>query len=160
MRIPDYRVWVKKEKKMYGIDGQGGFVDYIRACGEGDAFGTDIQITDDCGDYQSYTFDEVEVMEFTTNRDKEGMKIYEGDIVRGRLGVWDSKDSEDIGIVEFGESLADASCNEYASIHCVGWHYRLIDVNDEGESRPHDHEFPGDVEIIGNIYEDPELLSK
>ena len=58
MRIPDYRVWVKAEKKMYGIE-YDGFVDYIRACGEPDAFGIDVQIIDEDGMYQSFSFDEV-----------------------------------------------------------------------------------------------------
>ena len=81
MRIPDYRVWVKTEKKMYGIE-YDGFVDYIRACGEPDAFGIDVQIIDEVGMYQSYSFDEVEVMECTGRKDKNGTKIYEGDLVK------------------------------------------------------------------------------
>ena len=135
MRIPDYRVWVKKEKKMYGIDGQGGFVDYIRACGEGDAFGTDVQITDDCGDYQSYTFDEVEVMEFTGLKDKDGGKIYEGDIVKQRAGNF---------AVEYS--------NEFGYNNFAGFIPFCYDCGSETSG-------DGCI-IIGNIYENPELLPK
>ena len=138
MRIPDYRVWVKKEKKMYGIDGQGGFVDYIRACGEGDAFGTDVQITDDCGDYQSYTFDEVEVMEFTGRKDKDGGKIYEGDILYYKI-------LEQYYLVEWDQHNA---------------RFSAIGKPNQFDSNAYRASAFDQMEKIGNLYENPELLSK
>ena len=141
---------------MYGIE-YDGFVDYIRACGEPNAFEADVQIIDECGEYQPYSFDEVEVMEFTERKDKDGGKIYEGDIVRGALGC-DIDPCLDVGIVKLGEFEADSSGKEYRSVNCFGWHYEII-----ASRYPEDYDgsFPGkNSEVIGNIYENPELLSK
>ncbi|XOS93835.1 YopX family protein [Brevibacillus laterosporus] len=72
-----------------------------------------------------------EMMQFTGLHDKNGMEIYEGDIVLGRS-------EPATGTVEFS----------YGSI-IVDWHGPDID-----DLRDY-HEF---LEVIGNIYENPELL--
>ena len=91
-----------------------------------------------------------------------GKEIYEGDIVRGEIDIYDDSNKY-VAVVEFGEFEVDASADEYTPIHCVGWHYRIIEsprLYKLADPYPHDIEFPGDVEVIGNIYETPELLEE
>ena len=146
MRIPDYRVWVKKEKKMYGIE-YDGFVDYIRACGEPNAFGSDVEIIDECGMYQSYSFDEVEVMEFVGLKDRNEKKIYEGDVC---VAVINMK----YGLVEKTGVL---ECDKLA----FGVMLYFLPEKLDGMGLMEAIVTSGNgMAVIGNIYENPELLSK
>lgn len=79
----------------------------------------------------------LDVMQFTGLHDKNGVEIYEEDVVR-----WNINDTEIIGKVEF-----------------VLGGYDLYEIREDG--KPWlvcwDH-FRGDSEIVGNVYENPELL--
>lgn len=143
MREIKFRVWDKKNKKMYygdkkdepnmiGFDGEiyvtgstgpmcdcGCSADYINWCNPGD----------------------YELMQYTGLNDKNGKKIYEGDIVRQRrfLG-WDKQNGErykDIyGVVRF----------ENGMFTCGIVDNTIIDWNK--------------CEVIGNKWENPELLKE
>lgn len=79
-----------------------------------------------------------ELMQYTGLKDKNGKEIYEGDLVKG-LGEM------------FGNSHNVKPCyvawdEEYAMFFPMGWKgNHLIDF---------------DLEVIGNIYENPELLKE
>jgi uncharacterized phage protein (TIGR01671 family) len=87
---------------------------------------------------------EIELMQFTGLYDKNGKEIYEGDIVK--YNYWNNEYEKD----------------EYISISCVeyknGYFYpRYInDICDDG----YYSSGIDDIEIIGNIYENPEILRK
>ncbi len=79
---------------------------------------------------------DVVIMQFTGLEDKNGKDIYEGDIVRSPVNVIDSIRFEH-GAFVWGTDL-------------LGWDY------DEFKA---EHVSPsGWAEVIGNIYENPELL--
>ena len=82
-------------------------------------------------------FDDVELMQYTGLKDKNGKEIYEGDVL--------SKESYWGWFVGFEDgAFCKVPLNE---VQRLNWeHYRLI------------QDKISDWEIIGNIYENPELL--
>ena len=101
--------------------------------------------------------EELEIMRFTELTDKNGKEIYEGDIIKDcflrpflRPQVW---------VVPYIVSL----------VSCCGWNARLIGCIDENtnefvrlrhQNRVQDEwvAHSKDYEVIGNIYENPELV--
>ena len=84
--------------------------------------------------------DELEWMQYTGLKDKNGKEIYEGDIVKIRNEENDYKDC--IGKIEW--------CNEC----CLGYRIQFIGIGNNENIR----NFP-DIEVVGNIYENSELLN-
>lgn len=81
--------------------------------------------------------DEIELMQFTGLLDKNGKEIYEGDIITSKL-------------YEFNDGFChDVYFNE-AEFRVRWTMFRLSEVFEHSNSS---------VEIIGNIYENPELMN-
>lgn len=94
-----------------------------------------------------------EILQYTGLKDKNGVEIYEGDIVRILYTDWPSKDDTDPRTLEmYLRDIADVKIIEwrvhgfYAS-HAIGGYAESME--------PGDHGF---IEVIGNIYDNPELL--
>jgi uncharacterized phage protein (TIGR01671 family) len=84
--------------------------------------------------------------QFTGLTDKNGKKIFEGDIVK------DEYYCNRCGVVSFGKGTFDSG------IYCYnGWHYEDTDgIVDHNELYVYDARF--NFEVIGNIHDNPELL--
>ena len=111
----------------------------------------------------SKKLEDVILMQYTGLKDKNGKEIYEGDIVSG--GVYYGWENETgLGIVEFGKWEQDGSGHEYEPSTCLGWYIKTIETdfgyNGECSSLVSGKKKHKQLEVIGNIYENPELLNK
>jgi len=101
------------------------------------------------------------IMQYTGLKDKNGKEVYEGDIIKNE---WVNCNGDDIGQiweVKFGEHMTSS---DYYASSAYGWYADNHDVIDGTNCL---HNLPtsssmsgksGGIVILGNIYENPELL--
>jgi len=80
------------------------------------------------------TFYEIELMQYTGLKDEKGKEVYEGDVIIDHNGK---------GIIECIDSVAS---------------FRVNYKNGEAKWFIDYMEFDGWIEVVGNIYENPELM--
>ncbi len=136
-RIIKFRAWNPKENKMWHSD----------FCIEHNGSVIWWQFTEGYNDYSRAVDDEVELMQFTGLKDKNGKEIYEGDIIK-------VEDAFETGIFSYFK-IEFFEC---------GFAYDLIS-NENRTGRDNfeflnKENFNEDSEVIGNIYENPELLNQ
>lgn len=130
--VPKFRAWDKENDRMIYPSTEG-------VCFELDDDG--INILDVSGDYpEDHTFPAIDslLMQSTGLKDKNSVEVFQGDIVRCTRGcphevVW---------------------LQEYAGMYIGGMPAWYLSGLSEG------YAWTGDEEIIGNIYENPELLEQ
>ena len=134
MRTLKFRVWDEKNKKMHKMsdgpahsfkiysDGSGGFGNYG---GE---------------PYVNFDSSTNPVMQMTGLKDKNGVEIYEGDVVQGRFVEEHVPDAMWL-------TLSDQERKQG---------FRLFTIRTIFE--PYETPLPDDIEVIGNIYENGDLL--
>ena len=148
MREIKFRAWDKKCKIM--LVGEhvkvrlfAGSAEVESAYGRGDTDSTDKW---DKNDYI--------LMQYTGLKDKNGKGIYEGDVVEYKSAMWRK---EQIARVLFGRYFHQ---NEggYNGVDCLGFFL----ADEEGDCIFCDDGWDKDagIEVVGNIYENPELLDK
>lgn len=149
MREIKFRAWDKDKKKMF-----------MPSALSLDSTGVNIM---EMNDYENGSWPEVrgwkgnaffELMQYTGLKDKNGKEIYEGDIVQEKDKLMDR-----IYVVRYGVNVEiDASDYEEYSVPISGFYFtEIYDSGNEGENIGMSY-YP--VEVIGNIYENPELLKE
>lgn len=152
MREIKFRAWIKTTKEMIT---QETISDYILV-GNGTGFGV-IDGSDDSeyGTGNVWLEDkDFELMQFTGMLDKNGVEIYEGDIVSGGF-------SEHIGIVRFGMSANPFNSDEWTGHlgYYIQWQEKdIADFTRVDLGYWTNKEMDTAVRVVGNIYENPELL--
>lgn len=119
MRKIEFRAWLKDEKRMVKVVG----IDWdIRR----------IYYNEDCYLMEAL-FNEIELMQFTGLCDKNGKKIFEGDILKVYAKL--------VGKIEFVDAtfFIRYSKNSYEELNMF---------------------YAEEIEIIGNIHDNPELLEE
>ena len=116
MREIKFRAWDKKTKNMYQVKG-------ISFTWRWASWDTEVLQS------QYKGFDDIELMQFTGLRDKNGKEIWEGDIL-------EYADKSGMGVVRFGEGAF------YLETNLKNWRGDIYESE----------------EVIGNIWENPELL--
>lgn len=90
-----------------------------------------------CESIQRYNFSEVEIMQYTGLNDKNGKEIYEGDIIEKTY-----------------YSYHQPECSELFEIKYEGLSFHFEHIKGSTFHLP----FTEDIEIIGNIHDNPELV--
>lgn len=131
--IPKFRAWHKELGRMMSISDMWFNVDSLGEIGLNDAV---------MNDYITVFPDEIELMQSTGLKDKNGKEIFEGDIITNGISVVDVKNHQTLGFytVVNGEE------------RFFGSNTSIKDFENDVE------EFSSTTKIIGNIYENPELL--
>ena len=82
--------------------------------------------------------DPATVSQYTGLKDKNDKRIFEGNVVK-----WNDK----VGYIAFD---CGCFCVKYLMSHCLNRNSPAIDIVF--------HEYPNEIEVIGNIHDNPELL--
>ena len=84
--------------------------------------------------------DENSVGKYTDLKDKNGTKIYEGDIIGDKNGI---------GVVLYKDGILGIASYSYGFEHITDW-----------TAFDHGIDYPDRLSIMGNIYDNPELLNE
>lgn len=93
--------------------------------------------------------------QFTGLTDRNGVKIFEGDIIRWHDNT-ELSVSGQIAEVCYGEYI-DAD-SHFGDVYSLGFYFKLFDEDKTCATINWLNECKNDFDIIGNIYDNPELL--
>ena len=133
MRIIKFRAWDKDNKKMlFELDLVGRITFYNGLKMIGDSYEP--------------------LMQFTGLTDKNGKEIYEGDIVKN------TRHNNQL-IEIFWEGCITGDENNINGINYInwgGWYFKKLPKDKEMTMAT----YKNDIEVVGNIYENPDLMAK
>lgn len=150
--IPRFRVWLKKKKKMVATD------DFVNISFEDEEICVQTLYFEEGliieRDLDHYEFDEIELTQSTGLKDKNGKEIFEGDVleIHGLRMV-----------VKFGSyrylEPSNMGCQSFAVVYDgLGFYVKTFNVIAPDDISPFEPETLKNSQIIGNIYENKELL--
>ena len=128
MRVPKFRAWDKLRKIMLPV-------------GDLDTSYKLVYLEEDNGYRCEMDFDEIELMQSTGLKDKNGKEIFEGDIVKYKL---EEKTFTDIA--SFNKFFACFGLEDDTGDWFCSFDWLLENIKQ------------GDIEVIGNVWEDGELF--
>ena len=128
MKVQKFRAWDKKQKKWLGVNLHMSVVDGCLYWQFG--YGCEILSREEA--------EQIELVQYTGLKDKNGKEIYEGDIIKLSNSTDSTVFGKDAGIVKFMEDRAS-------------WYLDTGDFNDWTQLRR---------EIVGNIVENPERVEE
>ena len=129
MREIKFRAWLKKEKRLIEVSE----INFERGI-------LSIPVNEECYSIVK-SFEDIELMQYTGLKDKNGKEIYEGDILK---------------IKYLEEEHYRTTTEEYERIDIVN--NTLFGEILSGYYESVDDEHKRSIEVIGNIHENPELL--
>lgn len=144
MREISFRVWDKKEQRMYHFPSS-----IVLICDYESArlvFGDDFH-----DNFSVYSTANIEIMQYTGTKDSEGQKIYDGDIIK-ITGMY--------GKIQYAKVIWGPVKNMYTWMNGETW---LLHFSEgiEGPLYPYCQRHHGyEVSVAGNIYENTELLKE
>ena len=103
--------------------------------------------------YNKYCINGCKFEQYTGLKDRNGKEIYDGDILTLSYGIPPEQDI--VKVVWLNGYYRDMDDEE---ISCCGWFFK--NIKPKGCSAPAGIEYQDDIEIIGNIYENQELLQE
>lgn len=128
--IPKYRMWNKITSRLHGVDGL-----YFDS--------EEVQYKDEVGVLRFIKFENTILMQSTGLRDKNGKEIFEGDIVTD------------------GDVTSDIKYHQTLGFYMIGKYGFSVPFG-QGVDVEYFEEFADHVsktfEVVGNVYENPELL--
>lgn len=139
MRERKYKAWVKDRCEFFPVFE----IDfYDKSVG---VWGCGNENCGTCSDY--FYFDEIELIEYTGLKDKNGVEIYDGDIIK------------------FSERTVNGgvfthTCQVYQNERGTWWAEGYPDFDSDYKTRRHVYSVQRFCEVIGNVYENPELLKE
>lgn len=104
---------------------------------------------------EAYKVDPSTIGQFTGLTDRNGVKIFEGDIIRWHDNT-ELSVSGQIAEVCYGEYI-DAD-SDFDDVYSLGFYFKLFDEDKTCATINWLTECKNDFDIIGNIYDNPELL--
>lgn len=132
--IPKFRVWDKNNKCMHEV----------RSIWIGDDFPLNSHVVYSLGNTVEVIFDDIELMQSTGLKDKNGVEIFDGDIVAVENHPFQRKEDSGAGIEIEGNYVV--GWNQHDLTWCAG--DLLL-----ARLKPY-------VRVIGNMYENSEILKQ
>lgn len=140
--IPKYRMWDKELQTMLDVS----LIDFKKGVLVGEHW--------EFGETNFMNFDEIVLMQSTGLVDKNGKEIFEGDI----LEIQGIKMIVKFGSYKYLETSKNNG-HQLGILHDgLGFYVECINVADPDRISPFEPETLKESAVIGNIYENPELL--
>lgn len=139
--IPKFRAWIKTEKRMIETDNLLD-IDYENGVIMTQQVYFENGLPDD-RDLDNFVFEEIELMQSTALKDKNGKEIFEGDIISDGHMLSDIRHHQTLGFYIIDDNGIEGFFGDTASLEVFEEASKYISEN---------------IEITGNIYENPELL--